>query len=903
MTTILAIDDNPDNLISLKAIIHDSFPASTIFTAQNGPEGIKLAIENNPDVILLDIIMPVMDGFEVCQRLKSDERVSNIPVVFLTALGGEKRSRIRALEVGADAFLSKPIDEAELTAQIRAMVKIKAAQEQKLDEKLRLEKLVAERTAALETELNERKRMEESLRESEYFFKESQHAAFIGSYNFNLISNYWTSSEVLNEIFGIEGNYDKTMQGWLGIVHPEDRTTMESYFNEEIVAQRKTFNREYRIIRKSDDEVRWVLGLGKLTFDDQGNIVSMIGTIQDITERKQAENELHQSNQLNRSLLQTIPFGMDIVDEFGNLLFISDNLKKHLQTDHLGKKCWELYRDDRTQCATCPLVKGIKVGETDLYESYGVLGGKTFQISHTGMMYQGKKAMLEIFQDITEKKEIEKKVRLLAHSLESISECVSITDSDDLIVYVNKSFLHTYGYNKGEVIGQHTCMLRPGKIATENVRDILQQTIEGGWRGEIMNKKKDGTLFPILLSTSIIKDDNDAQIALIGVALDISEMRQAREELIRAKEQAEEGNRLKTAFLNNMSHEIRTPMNHIMGFASIMTEAQGSEKDAYAEIILNSSNQLLTLIEDVILLSRLQSEKTAISVREFSPEMLITNTISMFNSGNTGSTVPLNIRIPSGQPYLTVYSDNEKIKHILTNLVSNAIKYTFEGSIELGFEVFPEEITFYVKDTGIGIPVKEQQHIFESFYRGDQALSLVIGGTGLGLSIVKELVRALNGRLNLESEPGKGSCFSFTIPYVQSPDGKYSESGFAKPHKPMKELILLVADDEEVNFLYLEILMKNSVMRMDHAINGKVAVEMIRKDKYDIILMDLKMPEMDGYEATRILKQEFPLMPVIAQTAYTSAEDKEKAKLAGFDDFISKPINKDAIMDLILKYS
>ena len=245
-------------------------------------------------------------------------------------------------------------------------------------------------------------------------------------------------------------------------------------------------------------------------------------------------------------------------------------------------------------------------------------------------MFQGKKAMLEIFQDITEKKEIEKRVNLLAHSLESISECVSVTDNNDIIIYVNKSFLHTYGYTADELIGQHISILRPMDIAMEHVRDILPETIDGGWRGEIMNRKKDGTLFPILLSTSIIKDD-DNPIALIGVAIDISEMRKSRMELIAAKEQAEESNHLKSAFLNNMSHEIRTPMNHIMGFSSLMAEAKGKEKDSYSEIILNSSNQLLTLIENVILLSRLQSEKPEANNQEFDPVVLVTNIVKMFN--------------------------------------------------------------------------------------------------------------------------------------------------------------------------------------------------------------------------------------------------------------------------------
>jgi hypothetical protein len=1157
MIKILAIDDNQDNLISIKAILTDIFSGVVVLTAQNGPQGIELAITCDPDVILLDIVMPGMDGFEVCRRLKNDKKAFHIPVVFLTALKEEKENRIKALELGAEGFLQKPIDEQELTAQVRAMVKIKAANELKKDEEIRLNKLVSERTKALEDELNKRKKAEAALRktenhykalidkapdgvalinaegeflfvspsakkmfnynpeqqlnagpleltnpddlpfvlaeleklltdpsyiptlqyrfasndgnwkwiestfcnlltnpdiqaiiinfrdindrkeaeellkESEYFFKETQRAAFVGSYNFDLKTNHWTSSEILDQIFGIDNTYLRTMKGWLDLIHPEEREMMDQYFQSEVVAKRIAFNKEYRIIRLCDGVTRWVLGLGKLVFDADGNILAMMGTIQDITDRvlvknelsqneekyrelfeanadsiaiflikengttsdfidcnennakllgyskeevfnlnpvqveipisqqqflwrieelqkngyvdfetklihktgalidveikaklieykhqpaimnisrdiskrKHQEESLRQSNELNESLLQTIPFGMDIVDETGNVLFISKNLQNAISEDAVGKKCWSIYRDDKTQCSDCPLHFGIHLGETQFYESKGVFGGRTYQISHTGMIYQGKNAMLEIFTDITEKKEVQSKVNLLAHSLESISECVTITDKDDIIIYVNKSFNHTYGYDAGELIGQHTSILRSPEMRLEHVRDILPITIEGGWRGEIMNRKKDGTLFPIQLSTSIIKDDQENPIALIGVATDISEMRKSRAELIAAKDKAEESNRLKTAFLNNMSHEIRTPMNHIMGFSSLMSEAEGSEKDIYAGIILNSSNQLLALIENVILLSRLQSEKTELNEQIFNPETLISGLENRYSQDCLKKEIELQVRIPENSKNLFIVSDMEKIRQVLVNMITNAIKYTKQGFVEIGYELVENQIRFLVADSGIGIPKNEQDRIFDSFYRSEQAIEMAIGGTGLGLSIVKELVASLKGKLRVESEIGKGACFSFSIPAVQSSSSDQPEQPAKHVPRSLKEITILVADDEQINFLYLEILLKNSVKSMDYAYNGKVAVDMVSKKRYDLILMDLKMPELSGYDATRQIKLIFPNLPVIAQTAYATNEDKQMAISAGCDDFIAKPIKKNMLLELIQKYS
>lgn len=651
MIKILAIDDHLDNLISLRAIIEDTFPDSTIFTAQDGQHGLELIIAHDPDVILLDVVMPGMDGFEVCRRIKEDVRISDIPVIFLTALGSDKRSRLKALEIGADAFLSKPIDEAELTAQIKAMLIVKHHHQKQKYEKEYLTALVTERT-------------EELLKE--------------------------------------------------------------------------------------------------------------------LKERTQAEELLLQSNELNNSLLQTIPFGMDILDENGNIIFISENFKKLIGEYSINRKCWEVICDKKERCTNCPLEKPIKIGETNIIEVDGILGGRSFQISHTGMMFKGRKAILEMFQDITE-------------------------------------------------------------------------------------------------------------------------MKRSREELVLAKEQAVESNKLKTAFLNNMSHEIRTPMNHIIGFASLMQEAAPADKDLYAEIILKSSNQLLSLIEDVIQLSRLQSEKIRIDKREFLPAELVNQVIKYYSNGNVKNSNLLISSIPENFKNVTIVTDLEKLNVILMNLVSNAVKFTFQGTIETGFKVDDDKVTFFVKDSGTGILTKEQDRIFDTFYRGENALTLVIGGAGLGLSIVREYIKALRGSIEVESTPGKGSIFTFSIP-VQFANNSGSLASTAVIGQEVRKLSILIADDEEINYLLLEILLKDVITKIDHASNGKMAHEMAHQQKYDLIFMDLRMPEVNGYESTKALKRDFPETPVIALSAFTSQEEMELARLAGCDDFIAKPVKKQVLFDAISKF-
>jgi PAS domain S-box-containing protein len=480
------------------------------------------------------------------------------------------------------------------------------------------------------------------------------------------------------------------------------------------------------------------------------------------------ETGMTEGIELNNSLLKSIPFGINIVNEEGTILYQNQFLSNNLKVDAIKKKCWTIFRDDKSQCLSCPLLSGIQIGRTDTCETSGILGGRIFQITHTGMVFRGTKAMLEIFQDITEKNQIKQKVDLLAHSLKSITDCVCITDQEDQIIYVNNSFLETYGYTENELVGKNIALVRPPGSEHLRAQDLLSKNLDGGWRGEILNKKKDGTLFPVHLSSSAIRDENGKIIAIIGVAMDITEERNKKAELLEAKELAEESNRMKTSLFNNLSHEIRTPMNAIIGFSNLLQDADMEEKKTYAEIIRKSSNHLLKLIDDVILISRLKSEKILLNVHECIPAEIVGHVYQIFQHSELTKGLKINTRIPEHHKHLIVRSDEDKIVQILTNLVSNAAKYTLEGSVEIGFNVYDCVIEYYVEDTGIGIPKKELLKIFENFYRGEQVRFQAIRGHGLGLCITRELVELMGGTISVMSEVNKGSRFSFTVPFKSS---------------------------------------------------------------------------------------------------------------------------------------
>jgi PAS domain S-box-containing protein len=510
---------------------------------------------------------------------------------------------------------------------------------------------------------------------------------------------------------------------------------------------------------------------------------------------------------------------------------------------------------------------------------------------------------LAVKEDITEKKKIDKKIKLLAHSLESISECVTVTDNNNLIIYANESFCKTYGYEENEAIGRHRNIMLPAASFPREKMHLLLENRPGNWRGEMINQKKDGTLFPVLLSTSAIKDENDNSFAHISVGMDITDIIRNREELMEAKAKAEETNNLRFALLNNMSHEIRTPMNAIIGFAGLMAEANAEDKDAYSKIVQKSAGQLLSLIDEVILLSRLQSEKMTVNSTGFSPAESVKDIFSMFSLHEPKKEIELKVNIPKQHKNLVILSDVIKIRQVLTNLTSNAIKYTRQGSIEIGFNLRGDFVEFYVSDTGIGIPEHEQPKIFDTFYRCEQAITSAIGGTGLGLSISKELVGLLGGTIGFTSLPNIGSRFYFTVPLAYSKQEKFSARSKAALFEEKMDCSVLIVDDEAVNIKYLEVLLKKVVRNIDHASNGKEAIEMALRNKYKFILMDIKMPVMGGLEATRILKAQYPDVRIIAQTAFALPEQAAGIIQAGCDNILSKPVNKELLMDIIQKYS
>ncbi len=422
---------------------------------------------------------------------------------------------------------------------------------------------------------------------------------------------------------------------------------------------------------------------------------------------------------------------------------------------------------------------------------------------------------------------------------------------------------------------------------------------------EINIRKKDNTFYPAEINGSIIKDEAGEPEFFVAMFSDITERKQAEAELIAAKEKAEESNRLKTAFLNNMSHEIRTPLNGITGFLEILQDRNLKEEDKqkYINIVNKSSDRLIATVTDIIEISKIESGQIEVSIKEVPVNDMFNELYGFFSLEAKNKGLKL-MQLPSlSDDEAIVLTDNHKLNGILTNLVKNAIKFTDKGSVTFGYNLKIDTLEFYVKDTGIGIPKDRQQAVFNRFEQADIEDTRVFEGSGLGLAIAKSYVETLGGKIWLKTEEGIGTEFMFTIPYKTKTDiakKKKQQNDSKNKQGNLKALTVLIVEDEEVNNQLFEAVFENTFKQIIYVETGQQAIEACKDNpEIDLILMDIKMPVMNGYTATREIRKFNKEIIIIAQTAYGLAGDREKATESGCNDYIAKPIKKDELFEMI----
>ena len=468
----------------------------------------------------------------------------------------------------------------------------------------------------------------------------------------------------------------------------------------------------------------------------------------------------------------------------------------------------------------------------------------------------------------------------------------------------NDSFIGMMGYTRQELIGHNVIELLVLPEYRDRIRKNLKDKNPAPYEVEI--RRKDGTVFQAELVAREIKyKEENIRVAAVR---DITERKKQEKELLESKERAEESDRLKSAFLANMSHEIRTPMNGILGFAGLLKEPglNGEEQAEYIRIIESSGARMLNIINDIIDLSKIESGMIEVSLSETNINDQVEFIYNFFKHEAEDKGIHFSRKVSLASKYANIITDREKVYAILSNLVKNAVKYTNEGSIELGYNQTGDFLEFFVKDTGIGIPGNRQAAIFERFIQADISNKMAQQGAGLGLSITKAYVGLLGGEIRVESETGKGSVFYFTLPYKNiPPESVINESDFHadSDDEHPDNLKILVAEDDEASGLLILHLLKNFSKEIMIAKTGSETVEFCRNHpELDLVLMDMQMPVMNGYDATRQIRLFNKDVIIIAQTAYAFSGDRENATGAGCNDYIVKPLKKKELFLLIRKY-
>lgn len=770
-----------------------------------------------------------------------------------------------------------------------------------------------------------------ALAQREEKLQQAERLARLGHFLLEPQLDSWTSSPMLDEIFGIDASFVRSKSSWLAIVHPDDREMLIADQRARILSRQLHFDVEYRIVRRNDGAVRHVHGIGEVEFDEHGRLTRLFGTIQDITEAHALQQRLLENQDALREAQAIASLGSWTLDIQSNELHWSDETYKifgmpkdaALSLDSFIER---VHPDDR---------------ERIMREWEAATLGRQYDTEHRIIVNEsirwvrerahlhfdtGGRAIFAVgtVQDVTERRSAEEDLRKHSLAIEQSPHSIVITNTFGDVEYVNDAFVRNTGYSREEIVGANPRLLHSGQTPQATFAGLWQTLLRGEiWRGEFINRRKDGSVYEEFAIISPVRQPDGHITHYLAIKEDVTEKKriaaeldnhrhhlealvdERTAELTKARDEAENANRSKSAFLANISHEIRTPMNAIMGLTHLaLRDAADPEQQARLIKVEGAAQHLLSIINDVLDLSKIEAGKLSLEKTDFSLTGIFRTVHALIAERAEAKQLQVFDEIDPALPAL-LHGDTLRLQQILLNFLSNAVKFTEHGSITIAARLLHADadgllVRCEVRDTGIGIRPEVQARLFHPFEQADSSTTRRFGGTGLGLAISRRLAESMNGSVGVDSTPGLGSTFWFTARLAQANVQNAHPSRPMPPVDNEREIAarhagarILLAEDNEINEEVATDLLLGAGLSVDIAHNGAEAIAMARLQPYRLILMDMQMPLVDGIEATRQIRllPGYASVPILAMTANAFEDDRSVCLAAGMNDHIAKPVD------------
>jgi PAS domain S-box-containing protein len=907
---------------------------------------LSAAMQGQWDMVLSEFSVSGMDFRQTLQRIH--RQCPLLPVVLVSGSVGEE-TVVELLRLGMNDFVLKDnflrlmsvvrreIDQARERRglhHVEASMIVDQGNALEAQRQARLAALNLMEDALAARALTEAANM--ALRESEQRLLMAQEAAHVGIWEWDLASNrtYWSAE--YQRLYGVEPGVFSSYDDWRAFVFPEDLGLIDAQW--ERIRQGQLFEVEFRI-RRQDGQMRWMLSKGSAQRDDAGQVIRLSGINIDITERKQRDEQLCQLAQaVEQSTGSIIITATNGTIEYVNAAFLQnsgyqkeevigrnprflmsgktppDTIAKLWSTLQQGE-AWkgELInqRKDGSEYVDFAIITPIRQPNGCISHYVSVQEDITEKIRVANELNRHRHHLEELVE--TRTAELRRQSHALQALIDNLPHMAWLKDSEGRFIAANRPMAELNGMQPDELIGKTDADLWPQELAAQYQSDDAR-VIES--RQQITVEEPIAMLPGSLYETfkAPIVDADGSVLGTVGFSRDIKPQREMQAELARRAEAAEIATRAKSVFLANMSHEIRTPMNAIIGLTYLLRQdAKNAEQTSRLLKIDAAAQHLLTIINDILDLSKIEAGRMELEIGDFSLAALLDHIRSMVNE--QASNKGLQIQLDLGDVPRWLRGDETRLRQAILNYASNAVKFSEQGCIRLSSKVLEEYsdeflIRFEVQDTGIGISKQQQASLFEAFSQADISTTRKYGGTGLGLAITKRLAVMMGGDAGVESNIGLGSTFWLTarLKRGHARQSMHVTSSLVHAETLLRQQYagarVLLAEDNQINREVALELLRDVGLAVDVAENGRVVLDKFANQSYDLVLMDVQMPEMDGLAATRALRQQSTLvdLPILAMTANAFDDDRNACLEAGMNDFVPKPVVPELLYGKLLNW-